>query len=180
MEHMARYLDSMDLTAEQGSDIGPVVPRVLASLRPNMLQLARDRSDGAHTYFVPPDHTVGARQVLGPGKLLVAEQAVVLGTDPDEARRVAREHMSWYLQLPNYANNLKQLGYADEDIAGGGSDRPVDAIVAWGDAVAVATRVREHHDAGADHVLIQALGDGNKALEQLVRLGPVVVGVGRS
>src|ERR1019366_6796937 len=100
-------------------------------------ELARDRTDGAHPYFVPPSHTPLARQALGPDKLLVPEQAVVLATDPDTARRVARHHMAIYLQLPNYVNNLRHLGFTDDDLAGGGSDRLVDSIVSWGDESAI-------------------------------------------
>jgi probable F420-dependent oxidoreductase len=100
----------------------------------------------------------------------------VVNTDPDEARRIARDHMRGYLQLPNYVNNLKYLGYTDDDVSAGGSDRLVDAIVAWGDAADVARRVREHLEAGADHVLLQPLGDLDAALRQLERLAPAVLG----
>jgi probable F420-dependent oxidoreductase len=176
LQHMARYLDAMDVAAESGPATEVPVPRILAALRPNMLALARDRADGAHPYFVPVSHTRIAREALGPDKLLIPEQAVVVNTDPDEARRIARDHMRGYLQLPNYVNNLKYLGYTDEDFSGGGSDRLVDAIVAWGDAAAVARRVREHLDGGADHVLLQPLGDLNAALRQLESLAPAVLG----
>jgi probable F420-dependent oxidoreductase len=116
-----------------------------------------------------------ARETLGPGKLLIPEQAVVLNTDPAEARRIARGHMEMYLQLPNYVNNLRHLGYTDEDISAGGSDRLVDAIVAWGDEDSIAARVREHRDAGADHVLLQPLGTLDAAVSQLERLAPAVL-----
>ncbi|MFD0891254.1 TIGR03620 family F420-dependent LLM class oxidoreductase, partial [Streptosporangium algeriense] len=138
---MSAYLDAMDAVTD-GLPFAaePPAPRLLAALRPRMLELARDKADGAHPYFVPPEHTVLARKVLGDGPLLVPEQAVVLETDPAEARRIAREHMAPYLQLPNYANNLRHLGYDEDDLAGGGSDRLVDAIVAWGDVETVAAR----------------------------------------
>ena len=175
LAHMAHYLEAMAASA----DIGPVpevpVPRLLAALRPRMLELARDRTDGAHPYFVPPSHTPLARQTLGPDKLLVPEQAVVLATDPDTARQVARQHMAIYLQLPNYVNNLRHLGFTDDDLADGGSDGLVDAIVAWGGESSVATRVTELLDSGADHVLIQPLGNLDRAMEQLEALAPALL-----
>jgi probable F420-dependent oxidoreductase len=175
LAHMIAYLDGMDAAAPDAPVTEVPVPRLLAALRPRMLELARDRADGAHPYFVPTSHTPLARQTLGPGKLLIPEQAVVLETDPAQARRIARGHMELYLQLPNYVNNLRHLGFTDEDISGGGSDRLVDAIVAWGDEAAIAARVREHRDAGADHVLLQPLGDLAAAVSQLERLAPAVL-----
>ena len=154
---MRAYLDRMDnapFVAHQ-PEAEPV--RVLAALGPRMLALAAERSAGAHTYFVPVDHTARAREVLGPRKVLAVEQAVILETDPEKARATARMHMQGYLNLPNYANNLRRLGWGDDDIADGGSDRLVDAIVAWGSIDAVVQRLRGHLDAGADHVAIQAL-----------------------
>lgn len=130
---------------------------VLAALGPKMLALSASAADGAIPYFVPVEHTPIAREHLGSDALLAPEQAVVLSTDPDEARAVARGHMATYLSLPNYTNNLRRLGWGDEDLDGGGSDRLVDAIVAWGDEQAVLDRVRAHHDAGADHVALQVL-----------------------
>jgi probable F420-dependent oxidoreductase len=133
-----------------------------------MLELARDRTDGAHTYFVPVEHTARAREILGPDRLLIPEQAVCLETNPTEARIIARRHTTSLLRLPNYVNNLRHLGYTDEDLADGGSDRLVDAIVAWGDADAIAARISAHCDAGADHVLIQPLApDIDGAVSQL-------------
>jgi probable F420-dependent oxidoreductase len=130
---------------------------VLAALGPKMLELAASAADGAHPYFVPVEHTDFARQHLGPDALLAPEQAVVLSSDADEARAVARGHMATYLGLPNYTNNLRRLGWGDEDLEPPGSDRLVDAIVAWGDEQAVVDRVRAHHDRGADHVALQVL-----------------------
>ncbi|MCU4183214.1 TIGR03620 family F420-dependent LLM class oxidoreductase [Acidiferrimicrobium sp. IK] len=177
LERMARYLDAMDAAAADAPVTSVAVPRVLAALRPKMLELARDRADGAHPYFVPPEHTPAAREALGPDKLLIPEQAVVLSTDPAEARRVARRHMHNYLLLPNYVNNLKHLGYSDEDVSGGGSDRLVDAIVAWGDEADIAERVTLLRDSGADHVLLQPLAtDLAGALPQLEALAPAVLG----
>jgi len=151
-------------------------PLVLAALGPRMLELARDQAAGAHPYFVPPEHTSRARERLGPGPLLAPEQAVVLDTDPERARAIGRQHMAVYLQLPNYVNNLRDLGFADPDFADGGSDRLVDAIVAWGDEAAIAARVRAHHDAGADHVAVQAYApDAAEALGWLERLAPALL-----
>jgi probable F420-dependent oxidoreductase len=141
-----------------------------------MLELARDRADGAHPYFVPPSHVALARAVLGPDRLLVPEQAVVVTTDPVEARRVARGHMATYLTLPNYVSNLRRLGYGDDDLSGGGSDRLVDALVAWGDEQAIADRVGELRAAGADHVLLQPLAaDVAGVLAQLEILAAALI-----
>ena len=173
LDRMRDYLDDMDKTPVTTPD----VPVVLAALRPRMLGLARDRTDGAHTYFVPPEHTALAREALGPDRLLIPEQAVVVDTDPVSARATARRHTAFYLGLPNYVNNLERLGFTDDDLAGAGSDRLVDAIVAWGDELTVATRIRAHRDAGADHVLIQPLAtDIGGAVRQLETLAPVVSG----
>jgi probable F420-dependent oxidoreductase len=143
-------------------------PVVLAALGPRMLELARDRTAGAHPYFSPPEHTAFARSVLGPAPLLIPEQAVSLA--PGSAGRAAgRAYAALYLTLPNYTNNLRRFGFGDEDFTGGGSDRLISAIVPAGrDAGAaplrppqdaVAARIREHLDAGADHVVIQAVAE---------------------
>jgi probable F420-dependent oxidoreductase len=147
-----RYLDELDAAS-------PTVPadrRVLAALGPKMLELARDRAGGAHPYLVTPEHTQVAREALGPGPLLLPEQHVVLETDAGRARAVAREGLSVYLQLPNYVNNWRRLGFAEDDFADGGSDRLIDHVVVWGDEATIASRVQEHFDAGADHVCVQA------------------------
>jgi probable F420-dependent oxidoreductase len=150
---MVAWLDDLD-----GQE--PTVPadrRILAALGPRMLGLAAARSTGAHPYFVPVEHTEAARRLLGEGPVLAPEQAVVLEADPGRARRVARAHTEAYLAMPNYVNNLRSLGFGDDDFRGAGSDRLVDAVVAWGDDAAVAHRVREHHQAGAAHVCVQVL-----------------------
>ncbi len=176
LDRMADYLAAMDEAAAEAPVTPVPVPRVLAALRLRMLELARERAHGAHPYFVPPAHIPVARAALGPNRLLIPEQAVVLTTDPAEGRRVAREHMAMYLRLPNYVNNLHEFGFGDEDIASGGSDRLVDAIVAWGDDKAIADRVRELRDSGADHVLLQPLAkDGAGLVGQLERLAPAVL-----
>ena len=153
---MRAYLDAMDAAPYAPPRVADE-PRVLAALGPKMLELSRDRAAGAHPYFVPVEHTQQARQVLGPGPLLAPEQAVVLERDPSRAREIARGHMASYLRLENYTNNLRRLGYGDDDLAGGGSDRLVDAIVGWGSLDDAVARVRAHLDAGADHVCIQVL-----------------------
>lgn len=135
---------------------------VLAALGPKMMALSGEMTAGAHPYFTTPEHTATAREILGDGPLLAPEQMCVLDTNADSARATARKNMAIYLGLPNYANNLKRLGFTDEDIGdadSGPSDRLVDAIVVWGDVDAVANRVKEHHDAGADHVCVQVLAD---------------------
>ena len=176
--HMERYLAEMD-AATAGSPATPVpFARVLAALRPRMLELAREHAHGAHPYFVPPSHTAMAREILGPDRLLIPEQAIVLITDPDEARRVARSHMELYLTLPYYLNSLRYLGFDEKDLAGGGSDRLVDAIVAWGDERAIAERIAELRSAGADHVVVQPLADDLPGvLAQLQRLAPALTGL---
>ena len=155
IEHMLAYLDAMDAAPYTGPKVD--VPRVIAALGPKMLRLAAERTLGAHPYFVPVEHTIVAREALGKGPLLAVEQAVVLGEDADTARAAARRHMKRYLDLDNYTNNLRRLGWSDADIAGGGSDKLVDAIVAWGDAGAIKSRIAEHARRGADHVCLQVL-----------------------
>ena len=154
---MREYLDGMDRAMYAATEPTEAPRRVLAALGPKMLALAAERTDGAHPYNVPPEHTARAREILGPDKLLAPEQAVLLETDPDAARRIGRAHLAIYRDLPNYMNNLRRFGISDDDLAGDGSDRLVDMLVAWGDAEAVSTRVRAHLDAGADHVAVQVL-----------------------
>jgi probable F420-dependent oxidoreductase len=153
---MVQYLDAMDRGFYMAAQPSTPPQRVLAALGPKMLKLSAERGLGAHPYFVPPEHTAVAREALGPDALLAPEQTVVLSTDPDVARTVARQMMSTYLGLPNYTNNLKRLGWTDDDIAGP-TDALVDAIVAWGDLDAIRSRVQAHLDAGADHVCLQVL-----------------------
>ncbi|MBV9661338.1 MAG: TIGR03620 family F420-dependent LLM class oxidoreductase [Acidimicrobiales bacterium] len=176
---MVGYLDDMDRQRdlERPTEVPPP-PRLLAALGPKMLGLARDRADGALPYFVPPHHTSVARAELGPDRLLVVEQAFVLQTDATEARRVAREHTSGYLtRFPNYARNLQRMGYSQEDVSGGGSDRLVDDLVVWGDEVAIAARVAQLLDSGADSVVIQAVAPAAKELESLARVAPAVLDI---
>ena len=170
----AEYLDGLDAAPQPL----PVGDRVLAALGPKMLELARTRSAGSHPYLVTPQHTATVRAALGPDALVAPEQAVVLETDPVRARELAREHLAMYLGLPNYSNNWKRVGFGDDDLADGGSDRLVDALVVWGDEATIAARVQEHRDAGADHVCVQVLtGDlMTPSLDEWRTLAPVLVG----
>jgi len=153
---MRTYLDAMDNALYLAAPPTLEPERCLAALGPKMLELAAARTRGAHPYYVPPEHTAFARGVLGPDALLAPEQKVVLETDPEKAREIARANIRGYLRLPNYVNNLLRLGYTADDVEQC-SDRLVDAIVVWGDGEAIRTRVQAHHDAGADHVAIQVL-----------------------
>jgi probable F420-dependent oxidoreductase len=174
---MREYLERMDTAMYVAAEPTEPPRRVLAALGPKMLALAAERADGAHPYNVPPEHTARAREILGPAKLLAPEQAVVLETDPVEARRIGRGHLAIYLDLPNYMNNLRRFGITDDDIAEGGSDRLVDTLVAWGDVDAIRARVRAHLDAGADHVAVQVLTPdrGTLPLDEWRELAPVLL-----
>jgi probable F420-dependent oxidoreductase len=136
---------------------------VLAALGPKMLRLAATAAQGAHPYFVPPEHTAEAREVMGAGALLAPEQMVVIDSDLGRGRDLARAQMGRYLQLPNYTNNLLRLGFTADDVAGP-SDKLLDAIVACGPIEAAVERVKAHHDAGADHVCVQVLTADAKQL----------------
>ncbi|MGH9170022.1 MAG: TIGR03620 family F420-dependent LLM class oxidoreductase [Acidimicrobiales bacterium] len=153
---VAGFLDELDACEPPvGKD-----DRILAALGPRMLRLAADRSLGAHPYFTTAEHTASARQLLGPDAILAPEVAVVLSTDPTEAREKARHYMAGYLGLPNYVGNLRRIGWSEDDLADGGSTKLVDALVPWGAPGTVAERLRQHRDAGADHVCIQVVGGG--------------------
>jgi len=172
---MRKYLDDMDAVPMGREPPRERPPRVLAALGDKMLELARDRADGAHPYNATAEHTAHARAVLGPDKLLVPEQAVVLSSDRSEVRARARAHLSTYLLLENYRNNWLRLGFTEDDFADGGSERLCDALVVGGDAEAIRRRVADHLQAGADHVLIQALGEGRTVpLDQWRELGPAL------
>lgn len=172
---MRAYLEAMDKAIYAGVQPAEPAPVLLAALRPKMLALAGERTQGAHPYFVPPEHTARAREILGPDAWLCPEQKVLLEADPAKARGVARAAMKIYAGLPNYQNNLKWLGYTDEDFQGGCSDRLVDAIVAWGDEQALRDRIQAHFDAGANHVCIQPIradGAPGPDVALLERLAP--------
>jgi probable F420-dependent oxidoreductase len=160
---MREYLNGMALAPY----IAPEPPEkpltILAALGPRMLALSAELADGAHPYNVPPEHTEEARRILGAGKLLCPEVWVLLESDPERARSAARQALAPYLKLDNYVNNWRRLGFGDDEMAGGGSDRFVDANVAWGTEQAIRRRIQEHWDAGADHVCIQSISpDGSR------------------
>lgn len=169
---LVEYLDALD---EQGV---PTQRRVVAALGPKVLKLAADRSAGAHPYLTTPEHTAQARELIGPDVFLAPEHKVVLtdGSEQqaEEARAVGRETVDFYLNLSNYLNNWRRLGFSEDDIAKPGSNRLIDAVVAHGTPDDVAARLRQHLDAGADHVAIQVLGGWDKLLGTLTELaGPL-------
>ena len=174
VETMANYLDGLDAAPTPIA----VNDRLIAALGPKMLELARARTAGTHPYLVTPELTAKARAGIGPEGLVASEVGVVLETDPAKAREIARLHLQTYLGLPNYANNWKRHGFTDDDIANGGSDRLVDSLIGWGDEAAIAARVQQHRDAGADHVCVQVLTSDPTSLpvEQWRILAPVLVG----
>src|SRR5262252_4426262 len=157
VQRMRAYLDVMDQAPYRCVAPASKPIRVLAALRPKMLELAAERADGAHPYNVNPEHTARARKILGAGPYLCPEQAVLLETEPSKAREIGRQFLELYLKLPNYTNNFLWLGFDENDFRNGGSDRFIDAIIAWGDLNAIRNRIREHHSAGADHVCVQVL-----------------------
>jgi probable F420-dependent oxidoreductase len=179
LQVMATYLDELDALPNQG-----VLPedRMLAALGPKMLALAASRTRGTHTYLVTPEHTVKVREELGSGPLIAAEQGVVLETDPSTARDIGRQNLANYLMLPNYTNNFLRLGFTQDDLANGGSDRLIDGLIAWGDEEAIAARVKAHHDAGAEHVCVQVLTPLDQGLgaplDQWRRLAPALLSGG--
>src|SRR3990172_1678097 len=174
---MREYLDAMDLAGSTAPEPEPPPRMVIAALGPKMLGLAGERALGAHPYFVPVEHTAFARQRLGPGPVLAVEQTVVLEGDPSTARRVGRGLAAGYLDTPNYAGNLRRMGWAEADVRGQGSDDLIDAVIAWGDVDKIASRVRQHLDAGADHVCIQVVAedDLDPCLDQLRELAPALL-----
>jgi probable F420-dependent oxidoreductase len=164
LQRMRAYLDAMDAAPWQGTPLAEEPARVLAALGPRMLELAAERSAGALLYNNPPEATAAARSLLGPGPLLAVEQAVTLEEDPAEARSIGREFIAFYLTLPNYVRAWERAGFGPHDRADGGTDRMVDAVVAWGGPEAIGERVRAHLDAGADHVCLQVLESDANAL----------------
>jgi probable F420-dependent oxidoreductase len=164
IDAMSKYLDVLD---QRGV---PAEARLLSALGPRMLAMAAERSAGTHPYLTIPSQTREQRTTLGPGALIAPEQTVILDTDPDAGRRVARKFLDAYLGMVNYTSTMQRGGFTAEDVAGGGSDRLVDAIVVHGDAAVLAAAVRAHLDAGADHVCVQvqpAEGDVVPALRAI-------------
>ena len=171
---MRDYLDALDAAPYFAAGGESPAPRVLAALGPRMLELARDRAQGAHPYLVTPEHTAFAREVLGAGPMLAVEQAVVLTDDPEVVRRRAHWHLEIYTGLPNYRASWERQGFGADDFVRGGSDRLKAAMVVAGEE-AVAARVGEHLAAGADHVCLQVLGDDAFTVprDDWARLAPV-------
>jgi len=157
LSYMRDYLDAMERAPYASIPPTEAAPTVIGALHPKMLALAAARTRGVHPYLVPPEHTAFARETVGPDAWICTEQKVLLETDATKARALGRQALAMYLGLPNYRRSLERFGFADEDFTGGGSDRLVDAVVAWGDEKAIAARVKAHHDAGANHVCIQPL-----------------------
>jgi probable F420-dependent oxidoreductase len=165
---LVEYLDELD---EFGV---PKNRRVLAALGPRVLKLSAERAAGAHPYLTTPEHTAWARELISPSAFLAPEHKVVLTTDAEKARAIGRKALDIYLGLANYLNNLKRLGFTDEDLARPGSDRLIDALVAYGTTDAIAARLKEHLDAGADHVAVQVLTGTDKLIPALAELaGPL-------
>jgi probable F420-dependent oxidoreductase len=166
---MRAYLEAMEKALYLGAAPPEPAPVVLAALGPRMLELSAHSARGAHPYNVTPEHTARARQILGGQAWLCPEQKVMLETDASKARAAARAALKVYMGLPNYRNNWKRLGFGEADLAGDGSDRFIDGIVAWGDERAIRARIQAHFDAGADHVCIQPLrADGVMAPDERV------------
>jgi len=166
---MHAYLEAMK-AAPYAAPPPPEPPlTILAALGPRMLRLSAEAADGAHPYNVTPEHTAEARRILGPGKLLCPEIWVLLETDAAKARALGRQALAPYMQLENYVNNWRRLGFGDGDLGGGGSDRFIDANVAWGEEAALRRRLQEHWDAGADHVCVQSINpDGSRRPDERV------------
>ena len=157
VETMRDYVEAMRRASYAAPRPAEAPKTVIAALGPGMLALAGSHTDGAHPYLVTPAHTKEARHLLGPDNLLCPEQTVLGETDPARARRIGRAWLGRYLEMTNYRNNLLRLGFGTPDFTGGGSDRLVDAMIAWGDTAGIRRRIDEHWAAGADHVCIQAL-----------------------
>lgn len=161
---MRAYLDAMDQAPYRSVAPATKPVRMLAALGPKMLELAAQRTDGAHPYNTTPEHTAQARAIMGQGPKLCPEQAVIFETDAATARAIGREFLALYLTLPNYTDNFLRLGFSEADFQNGGSDRLIDSLIAWGDVEQIRSRVRAHQAAGADHVCVQVLTKDPHAL----------------
>jgi probable F420-dependent oxidoreductase len=161
---MHAFLDAMARVDYLGPPVPVDRPVILAALGPKMIALGRDRASGIHPYHTTPDHTRLAREILGDGPFLAPEQPVVIDVDLDRARRIARSRLQNTLSQPNYLANLRRMGFSNEDLSGGGTDRLVDSLVACGSVERVLERVRLHLDAGADHVAVQVMVEDDREL----------------
>jgi len=177
IQAMRDYLDAMDRATYLGPESPAAPPVVLGALRPKMIALAGERTQGIHPYFTPPEHSARAREILGPDKWICVEQKVVFETEASRAREIGRSAIAVTLSLENYQANLRWLGYEDADFQAGGSDRLVDALIAWGDETAIEKRIQAHFDAGASHVCLHPLrsdggpGPDPRILEALAPAG---------
>jgi probable F420-dependent oxidoreductase len=176
LQTMRSYLEQMDAAPYDGNLPEYPALRVLAALGPKMTELAAELTDGVHTFLTIPEHTAAARAIVGPDRLVAVEQAVLLTADEDEARAGARANFERFMRWPNYRRHLLRLGFTEEDLVEGGTDRVIDALFAWGDEEAIALRVSEHVAAGADNVSLLAIPVGRLGeAETLRRLAPVVL-----
>lgn len=161
---MRTYLEAMAKVDYTSTPPAEDPPTVIAALGPKMLALSASHAQGAHPYLVPPEHTAEAREIVGPDTWICTEQKVLLETDAGKARDLARKSLTIYLGLPNYRNNIMRFGFSEDDFENGGSDRLVDALIAWGDEKTIQARLQAHLDAGATQVCIQALNPAGTAL----------------
>jgi probable F420-dependent oxidoreductase len=178
---MNDYLDALDTVAMVNPAPRAPMRRLLAAYGPKMLELSRDRSAGAHTYHVTPEHTAQAREILGVEPFLGVEHAVLFETDAAKAREIARAHLHTYLTTKYNIAKFLRLGYTEDDIDGGrGSDRIVDDLVFWGDLETITAKLHAHHDAGADHVGVQVIGvePGTSAMPHWRRLTEALLPAG--
>jgi probable F420-dependent oxidoreductase len=180
LETMRAYLDAMDRATYSAVPPASPVRRLLSALGPKMLELAAQRTSGTIPYLAPPEHTAISRQAMPPGNLVCPVQAIVYETDRDRAFDIARRaHLGFYMALPNYTNNLKRLGFIEDDFKDGGSDRLVDALTAWGTTDRIVARVQRHFEAGADHVVVQVISDvAEPPLEVWTELAVALKGLG--
>jgi probable F420-dependent oxidoreductase len=167
---MAAYLDRLD---EAPAPV-PAGERIMAALGPKMTELAGQRTAGIHPFMVTPEYSAAAREQLGDGPVIAPYQAVVLEEDAGKARTAARDFLNVFLGMDHYARNLRRQGFTEDDLAHGGSDHLIDSVVAWGDIEAIGTRIRAHHQAGADHVCLHVVGaDSAMPLPQWRQLAPL-------
>lgn len=173
---MRAYLDGMNKAAAIAPAVDAPPPTVLAALGPQMTRLAARRTAGIHPYNVTPEHTAWARGIVGPDAWVCVEQKVLLLDDPAKARAVARQNLAHYMTLPNYRNNWLRLGFSEAELADGGNERFLDAMVAWGTPAAVRARIQQHFDAGASHVCVQPLHPSGERLPDLAVLEALAPG----
>ncbi len=167
VEALQTYLEAMARAVYEAPAPEEEPPVVLAALGPKLLELAARKTNGAHTYLAPLEHTATARQALGDGPWLCVHQMVLLETNPSKARELARSDVEFYLNLKNYQRSMRRIGFEDSDLANGGNDRLIDALVAWGDETAIQDRIHAHHDAGATHVCIEPVNPDGSPLPDM-------------